>query len=113
MSPLITKQNGNEFVPTQNRFNAYFSGSYSFSFFRQSVFKLINETLHLFQHFRTWQDILSKTSVDPKMLMKYLQYHIEKYQLHALNIFVLKFHENYSLQMNSIIYHLFLGKKLI
>ena len=80
MSPLSTKQNGNEFVPTQNRFNAYFSGSYPFSFFRQSVFKLINETLHLFQHFRTWRNILSKTSVDLNMRVKYLQYHIDKYQ---------------------------------
>ena len=80
MSPLSTKQNGNEFVPTQNRFNAYFSGSYPFPFFfRKSVFKLSNETLHLFQNFRTWQNILSKTSVDSKMLMKYLQFHIEKY----------------------------------
>ena len=78
MSPLSTKQNGNEFVPPQNRFNAYFSGSYPFSFFRQSVFKLTNETLHLFQHCRTWQNILSKTTVDSKMLMKYLQYHIDK-----------------------------------
>ena len=68
-----------------------------FLFFSQSVFKLTNETLHLFQHFRTWRNILSKTSVDLNMRVKYLQYHIDKYQLHVLNIVVFKFRKKYRL----------------